>query len=92
MHETTTFLLVTLPNIHRFKKQFSLTDLAITFIDVVLTTQPHLKYVASQYLSLMAYFLTLMSYRVVWQHMQGEVGFEFTANLPMKRFCKSVKI
>jgi len=41
----------------------------------LLTTQPHLKYVASQYLSLMAYFLTLMLYKVVWQHMQGKVGF-----------------
>ena len=29
VHETITFLLVTLPNIHRFKKKFSLTDSAI---------------------------------------------------------------
>jgi len=49
MHETTTLLLVILPNIYRFKKIFSLADSANDkpFLIWFLTTPPHLKYVAT---------------------------------------------
>ena len=46
MHETTTLLLVTLPNIHRFKKSFH-TLSNKPFLIWLLTTPPHLKYVAT---------------------------------------------
>jgi len=48
MHETTTLLLVTLPNIHRFKKKsFAHTHNNKRFLIRLLTTPPHLKYVAT---------------------------------------------
>ena len=46
MHETTALLLVTLPNIHRFKKSFH-TLSNKPFLIWLLTTPPHLKYVAT---------------------------------------------
>ena len=46
VHETTTLLLVTFPNIHRFKK-FTRTLSNKPFLISLLTTQPHLKYVAT---------------------------------------------
>ena len=57
MHEITTILLVTLPNIHRFNKN-SLTISNKPFSIWLLTTSPHLKYVATLpcNLSLMACF------------------------------------
>ena len=74
MHRlATTFLLVTLSNINRFKKN-SLTDAAInSFLIWLLATPTHLKYVAtlSCNLSLIACFLAWMFHKVVWQHMQG---------------------
>ena len=69
-------MLATLPNIHQFN---FFTDRLRNkpFLIWLLTTIPHLKYVATLpcNLSLIACFLTLMFYRVVWQHMQGVVGF-----------------
>jgi len=43
----------------------------------LLTTPPHLKYVATQpcNVSLIACFLTLIFHNLVWQDMQGVVGF-----------------
>ena len=46
MHETTALLLVTLPNIHRFKKSFH-TLSNKPFLIWLLTTPPHLKNVAT---------------------------------------------
>ena len=53
-----------------------LTDLAINLI-YLLATPPHFKYVATLpcNLSFIACFLTLVFHKVVWQHMQGAVGF-----------------
>ena len=64
-----------------------LTDKPFLNLIWLLTTPPHLKYVAVLPcdLSLIACFLTLTIHKVVWQHMQGVVGFlinYFTANLP----------
>ena len=47
MHETTTLLLVTSPNIHRFKKMFTRTFNNKPFLIWLLTTPLHLKYVAT---------------------------------------------
>ena len=48
---------------------------------------------------IIAWILTLMFHKVVWQHMQGVVGFLVTSllqilrrNLLVTKFCKSVKI
>ena len=63
-----------LPNIYRFKK---ITDRLSNkhFLSWLLTPR-HLKYVATLpcNLSLIASFLTLLFYKVVWQHMQRVVG------------------
>jgi len=60
VHETTTLLLVTLPNIHRFKKIISRTSRLSSknFLISLVTTTPGLKYVAKLpgNLSLMACF------------------------------------
>jgi len=47
------------------------------FLIWLLPTPPHLKYVATLpcNLSLIVCFLTLIFHKVVWQHMQGLVGF-----------------
>ena len=70
MHEKTTFLLVPLPNIHRFKK---FTDRLSNkpFLIWLLKTLPHFKCVATLpcNISLIACFLALMFHKVVWQHM-----------------------
>ena len=66
VHETTTFLLVPLPNIHRFKECFSLTDLVSIL---------HCN------LSLIACYLTLVFHKLVRQHMQRMVGFLVTTLL-----------
>ena len=47
VHETITFLLVTLPNIHRLKFFFTLRLSNKPFLIRLLTTPPHLKYVAT---------------------------------------------
>ena len=56
MHETTTLLLVTLPNIRQYKKFFTYTLSNKPFLIWLLTTRPRLKYVATLLcnLSLMA--------------------------------------
>jgi len=47
VHETTTLLLVTLRNIHRFKKNFTDRLSNKPFLIWLLTTPPHFKYVAT---------------------------------------------
>jgi len=47
VHKTTTLLLLTLPNIHRFKKSFTHTLSNKPFLVWLLTTPPHLKYLAT---------------------------------------------
>jgi len=71
------FLLVTLPHIHRFKKNFTDRLSNKPFLIRLLTTPPRLKYVASLpcNLSWIACFLTLMFHNVVWQHRQSVVEF-----------------
>jgi len=83
VHETPTILLVTLPSIHRFKKKFTKRHSDKLFFICLLTTPPHLKYVATLpcSLSLITCFLTLMFHNVVWQHMQGVLGFLITTVL-----------
>jgi len=58
VHETITFLLVTLPNIYRFKNKFTLTLSNKPLLIWLLTVPSHLKYVATLpcNLSLMACF------------------------------------
>jgi len=58
VHETITILFVTVPNIHRFKKNFTHTLSNKLFLIWLLRTVPHLKYVATLpcNLSLMACF------------------------------------
>jgi len=82
VHETTTFLLVTLPNIHRLQKNTYIFSNK-SFLIWLLTTQQYIKYVATLpcNLSLIACFLTLMFYKVTWQHMQGVVRFLITSLL-----------
>ena len=68
------------------------------FLIWLLTTPPHLKqHVATLpcNLSLTACFLTLMFHKVLWQRMQGMVGFLITSLLQIyqvKKLCKSAKI
>ena len=85
VNETTTLLLVTLPNIHKFKKIFTDRLSNKPFLIWLLTTPPHLKHVATLpcNLSLMACILTIKFHKVVWQHMQGVVGFLITTLLQM---------
>jgi len=54
-----------------------------SFLIWLLTTQQYIKYVATlpRNLSLIACFLTLMFYKVTWQHMQGVVRFLITSLL-----------
>ena len=94
------FLLVTLPHIHRFKKNFTDRLSNKPFLIRLLTTPPRLKYVASLAcnLSWIACFLTLMFHDVVWQHRQSVVEFltitllqNYDGILQWKKW-KSVKI
>jgi len=69
VHETTTLLLVTLPNIHPFKKSFHFFTCRLSskpFLIWLLTTPPHLKCVATLpcNLSLIACFLILLFHKV----------------------------
>ena len=73
VHETTTFLLVTLPNIHRlvfFTGRLSNEP----FVIWLLTTPPHNAILPCN-LSAITCFLTLMFHRVVLQHIQSLLGF-----------------
>ena len=69
MHETTTLLLVTLPNIHRFKKFFTHRLSNKPFLIWLLTTPPYLKYVAT-----LPCNLSLMTCFVDMNVSQGSVG------------------
>jgi len=53
------------------------------FLMLLLTTLPHLEYVATLLcnLLLITCFLTLLFHKVVWQHMQGVVEFLVTTLL-----------
>jgi len=75
MHETITFMFVTLPK--NFNSYFHWQLSNKPFLIWLLTTPPHLKYVAILpcNLPLIACFSTLMCHKVVWQHTQGVVGF-----------------
>jgi len=77
VHETTTLLLVTLPNITPIFKKITHTLSNKRFLIWLLTIPPHLKYVATlpYSLSLMACFADINVHKVVQQHKQGAVGF-----------------
>jgi len=78
LHETTTFLLVTLPNIHQFEFFFTHTLSNKPFLIWLLITAQHFKYVATLpcNLLLMACFADInVSQGIVYQHMQGAMGF-----------------
>jgi len=98
--ETTTLLLVTLPNIHRFKN-FTHTLCNKPFLVWLLTTPPHLKYVATLpcNLSLMACFADInvsLGSVATYARCGGIFNTHLTANLlrnvPVKKICKSVKV
>jgi len=98
--ETTTLLLVTLPNIHRFEKN-SHTFSNKPFLIWLLTTPPELKCVATLpcNLLLMARFADINVSQgsvATYGTCSGMFNIRLTANLPrnlpVKKFCKSVKI
>jgi len=82
VHNTTTFFLVTLPNIHRFKNITARLSNK-PFLIWLLTTPLHLKYAARLpcNLSLIACILTLMFYKVAWQEMISVMWFLITTLL-----------
>jgi len=100
VHETTTLLLVTLPNIHRLKKFFTRTLSNKPFLIWLLTTPPHLKYVATLpcNLSLTARFADMnVSHGSIATSAKygGIFNIHLTANLPRNlpvKNSKSVKI
>jgi len=83
VHKTTTLLLVTLPNIHRLKKIVTDRLSNKPLLIWLLTTPLHLKYAATLpcNLSLIPCFLLQMFHKVMWQHMQGVVGYLITTLL-----------
>ena len=100
VHETITFMLVTLPNIHRFYFFFTHRLSSKPFLIWLLTTPSHLKYVATLPCdsSLMACFSNINVQRgsvATYARCDGIFNFHLTANfprnLPVKKF-KSVKI
>ena len=101
MHETTTLLLVTMPNIHRFKKNFTHRLSNKPFLIWLLTTPPHLKYAATLTcnLSLMACFADINASQgsvATYARCSGIFNIHLPTNLPrnfpVKNFFKSVKI
>jgi len=87
VHETATLLLVTWPNIHRLKKEFTRKLSNKLFLIWLLTTPPHLKYEAILpcNLSLMVCFVhNKVSRGSVATHARcGELfNIHLTANLP----------
>ena len=64
------------------------------FLIWLLTIPPHLEYVTTVpcHLSLIASFLTLMFHVVVWQHMQGVVGFLIAALVQIYQGTSSEKL
>ena len=101
MHETTTLLLVTLPNIHRFKKN-SLTHSNKPFLIWLLTTPPHFTDVAATLpcnLSLMACFTdinvsqgSVTTYAMCGGMFVIHLTANLLRNLSVKKILKSVKI
>jgi len=99
MHETITFLLVTLPNIHRFKKKFLIFRLSNKpFLIWLLTTPSHLKYAATVpcNLSLMDCFADInVSQCSVATHARWDFNMNLTANLlrnlPVKKFVNRLR-
>jgi len=88
VHETTTLLLVTLPNIQRLKK-FTGKLSSKPFLIWLLTTPPHLKYVAILPCNLL--FSDINVSKVVWQRNERNGGIfnnQFTANIPMNLAVK----
>ena len=101
VHETTTFVLVTLPNIHRFKKIFTHRLSNKFFLIYLLTSSPYLKYVATLTcnFSLMACFADIIVSQgsvATCAKCGGMFNIPLTANLlrnlQVKKCCKSVKI
>ena len=100
VHETITFLLVTLQNIHHFKKCFTHRFSNKPFLTWLLTTPPHLKYVATLpcNLSLMACFADInVSQGSVATYARCDGIFDINltgnlpGNLPVRTILKSVK-
>ena len=100
MHATSTLLLVTLPNIHRFKNKF-LTLSNKLFQIWLLTTPSHLKYVATLpcNLSLMACFADInisQGSLATYARCRGSFNIHLTTklfrNFPVKNCEKSVHI
>ena len=100
MQETTTLLLVTLPNIHRFQKFIFTHTSNKPFLICLLTTPPNLKYVATLpfNLSLMACFADINVSQgsvATYARCGGIFNVHLTANLLRNltvHFFKSVKI
>ena len=101
MHKTTTLLLVTLPNIHSLKIFFTRRLSYKAFLIWLLTTPPHLIYVATLpcNLSLMSSFADINVSQgsvATYARSGGSFDIHLTANLPrnlpVKTFRKSVKI
>jgi len=87
VHETITFLLVTLPNIHRFKNNFTHRLSNKPFLIRLITTPPHLKYVTTLpcNLSLMTCFAdnnVLQGSVATYTTYGGILNILLTANLP----------
>jgi len=102
VNETITFLIVTLPNIHRFKKKFTHRLSNKHFLIWLLTTLPHLKYVATLPCNLsfvlMACFadINVSQGSVATYATRGGIfDIHLTANLPrnlpVKKILKSVQ-
>ena len=100
MHETTTLLLVTLPNIHRFNFFLTHTLSNKTFLIWSLTTPPHLKYVAtlSCNLLLRACFAdinisqgSVATYARCGGIFNIHLNANLLGNLSVKKFLKSIK-
>jgi len=101
LHATTTLLLVTLSNIHRFKKNFIRTLSNKPFLIWLLTSPPHLKYVATLPCNLLlitcfADINVSQDSVATYARCGGMFNIHLTANLLgnllVKKFYKSVKI
>jgi len=94
VQETIAFLLVTLPNIHRFKKNFTLTLCNKPFLIWLLTTPPHHKYVATLpcNLSLMACFADInFSQGSVATYARCHLTANLLKNFPVKNFVNPLR-
>ena len=87
MHETTTLLLVTLPNIRQFKKKFTHRLSDKPFLIRLLTTPSHLKYLATLPCNLsltacLAYIIVSQGSVATYARCDGSVNIHLTTNLP----------